>query len=211
MTRSNKNLPLGYSNAALGHVVSVVTCLEMLERPSSLPNAHLPDGITLDALNRSDLPAYRALFRKIGADWLWCSRLIMSDDELGAILNDNHCEIFVVRKDGEDIGLLELDFREPNMCELAFLGLDAGNTGKGLGRALLNKALALAWSRPIRRMWVHTCTFDHPSALGFYIRSGFKPYEVQVEVQPDPRLTGHLPLDAAPHVPIIRPASGTPT
>jgi GNAT superfamily N-acetyltransferase len=186
--------------------VSVVTCLEMLDRPSSLSNERLPNGITLDALHRPDIAAYRALFRKIGADWLWYSRLIMSDAELSAILNDDRCEIFVARKGGEDIGLLELDFREPNVCELAFLGLDTGNTGKSLGRALMNKALALAWSRPIGRMWVHTCTFDHPSALTFYIRSGFKPYVVQVEVQPDPRLTGHLPLDAAPHVPIIRPA-----
>ena len=97
MTHSNKQLPLGYSNVAPGHVVSVVTCLEMLERPSSLPNARLPNGITLDALHRPDIAAYRALFRKIGADWLWCSRLIMSDDELGAILNDDHYEIFVVR------------------------------------------------------------------------------------------------------------------
>ena len=207
MTRRNKNLPLGYSNAAAGHVVSVITCLEMLEKPTTVPAVRLPDGITLDTLHRSDLPAYRALFRKIGADWLWYSRLIMSDAELSAILNDDRYEIFVARKGGEDIGLLELDFSEPNVCELAFLGLNAANTGKGLGRALINKALALAWSHPIRRMWVHTCTFDHPTALGFYIRSGFKPYAVQVEVQPDPRLTGHLPLYAAPHVPIIRPAS----
>src|SRR5262249_50692348 len=60
MTRSNKNLPLGYSNAAPGHVVSVVTCLEMLEKPTTVPAVRLPDGITLDALHRSDLPAYRA-------------------------------------------------------------------------------------------------------------------------------------------------------
>jgi GNAT superfamily N-acetyltransferase len=205
--RSNKNLPLGYSNAAPGHVVSVITSLEMRERPSSLPNAHLPNGITLDALHRPDIAAYRALFRKIGEDWLWYSRLIMSDEELGAILNGDHYEIYVVRKDGEDIGLLELDFRRPAECELAFLGLVSDASGKGLGRALMNKALGLAWSHPIRRMWVHTCTFDHPSALGFYVRSGFRPYAVQVEVQPDPRLTGHLPLYAAPHVPIIRPAS----
>ncbi|HEY1447300.1 MAG TPA: hypothetical protein VGF33_02075, partial [Caulobacteraceae bacterium] len=62
-----------------------------------------------------------------------------------------------------------------------------------------------AWSRPIRRLWVHTCTFDHPSALGFYVRSGFAPYAFMVEVLPDPRLTGQLPPDAAPHVPLIRP------
>jgi GNAT superfamily N-acetyltransferase len=200
-------VPLGYSKVAPGHVVCVVTFLEMTTRPASLPEVVLPDGITLDALHRPDLAAYRTLFRKVGADWLWSSRLVMSDDELSAILNDARYKIFVVRRDGGDIGLLELDFRKPDECELSFLGLVAGATGKGHGRSLMNRALNLAWSRPIRRMWVHTCTIDHPSALGFYVRSGFKPYAVQVEVQPDPRLTGHLPLYAAPHVPIIRPAS----
>jgi GNAT superfamily N-acetyltransferase len=200
-------LRLGYSKVARGHVACVVTFLEMTTRPASVPEVVLPDGITLDALHRPDLAAYRTLFRKVGADWLWCSRLIISDEELGAILNDDHYEIFVVRNDGEDIGLLELDFRKPAECELAFFGLVSGASGKGLGRALMNMALELAWSHPIRRMLVRTCTFDHPSALGFYVRSGFRPYAVQVEVQPDPRLTGHLPLYAAPHVPIIRPDS----
>jgi hypothetical protein len=69
----------------------------------------------------------------------------------------------------------------------------------------MNSATELAWSKPIRRFWVHTCTFDHPSALSFYLRSGFTPYAFRVEVQADPRLTGALPLTAAPHVPLIPP------
>jgi GNAT superfamily N-acetyltransferase len=199
---NNPTVSLGYSEVAPGHIASVVTYLEMLIRPA-LKDAPLPDGVTLDPIDRPDLDAYRALFRKIGSDWLWCSRILMSDEELSAILKDERVEVFVIRDAGKDIGLLELDFREPGQCELAFLGLDAGTTGRGLGRAVMNRAIELAWSRSIRRFWVHTCTFDHPSALGFYIRSGFKPYAFQVEVQADPRLTGHLPVEAAPHVPII--------
>jgi hypothetical protein len=51
---------------------------------------------------------------------------------------------------------------------------------------------------------VHTCTLDHPAALGFYIRSGFRPFKRQLELSTDPRLDGTLPPDAAPGVPIIR-------
>ena len=68
-----------------------------------------------------------------------------------------------------------------------------------------DQALARAWAKPIRRFWVHTCTFDHPAALPFYVRSGFKPYALQIEVHPDPRLTGHLPRDVAPHIALIEP------
>jgi hypothetical protein len=66
------------------------------------------------------------------------------------------------------------------------------------------EAIVRAWARPIKRLWVHTCSFDHPSAAQFYVKSGFKPYQLMVEVHDDPRLKGFLPLSAAPHVPMIR-------
>jgi GNAT superfamily N-acetyltransferase len=203
MTSRNPTAPFGYSDVAPGHIASVVTCLEMRRKPPLKP-APLPPGVTLERVHRPGLEAYRALFRLVGSDWLWASRIAMSDEELGAVLDDEAVEVFVIRRDGRDIGIMELDFRESGQCELAFLGLDAANTGKGLGRAVINRAIDEAWSRPIRRLWVHTCTFDHPSALGFYVRSGFSPYAFMVEVLPDPRLSGQLPPDAAPHVPLIR-------
>jgi hypothetical protein len=67
----------------------------------------------------------------------------------------------------------------------------------------MSRAIERAWAHPIERLWVHTCTLDHPGALAFYVRSGFRPYRRQVEVADDPRLSGALPRNAAPHVPII--------
>jgi hypothetical protein len=61
----------------------------------------------------------------------------------------------------------------------------------------------LAWAEPIRRFWLHTCTFDHPSALAFYQRSGFTPFRRQVEITDDPRLDGICPRGAARHIPIV--------
>ena len=202
MSTAHPPIALGYSDVPPGHVASVVTCLEMRAKPQqeTLP---LPEGITLDPLVNVDLVAYRALFRKIGAKWLWFSRLYMADDKLRSLLNDPNIEAWVIRDGEAEIGMLELDFSEPGQCELVFLGLTEATTGKGLGRAIMSNATERAWAKRIERFWVHTCTFDHPSALNFYIRSGFVPYAFQVEVQADPRLTGHLPVDAAPHIPLI--------
>ena len=205
MTKPVSVLPLGYSSIEPGCVASVVTCLEMLERPAGKP-VSFPPGVVLAEFDRTNLTLYRALFRKVGQDWLWWSRLVMPDATLRTILDDPRVEVFVLRKDGEDVGLLELDFRDEGQCELAFFGLSAAAIGHGLGRSLMDAAAQRAWARPIRRFWVHTCSFDHPRALGFYVRAGFKPYAFQVEVQRDPRLTGHLPREAAPHVPLIDPA-----
>ena len=204
MSSKTSAIPAGYSDIPAGHIASVVTCLEMRQKPDTAPRA-LPEGFTLERYTGGSLDQYRTLFRKVGADWLWFSRLLMSDEKLTAVLSKTTLEIYVIRYQGEDVGLMELDFGVPGEAELVYLGLVSGTTGQGIGRAVMNAATERAWSKPIHRFWVHTCSFDHPSALSFYRRSGFVPYALQIEVQADPRLSGALPLTAAPHVPVIRP------
>ncbi|MDE2305501.1 MAG: GNAT family N-acetyltransferase, partial [Gammaproteobacteria bacterium] len=146
---------------------------------------------------------YRELFARIGTPWLWFSRLRMPPEELRAIITHPDVEIHAFAIDGRDEGLLELDFRESGECELAFFGVTAAAQGTGAGRLLMNRAIERAWARPIGRFWVHTCTLDHPAALGFYLRSGFRAYARRVEVADDPRLAGLAPREAAPQIPII--------
>jgi GNAT superfamily N-acetyltransferase len=196
-------LPDGYSGVAPGKLASVVTCLHMRSRPTLRP---APSRVAwqLTHVRKSDPEWYRTLFRRVGEEWLWFSRLVMPSGELQHLLADPQVEIHAFSLDGTEEGLLELDFREAGQCELAFFGLTARARGQGAGRWLMNRALELAWSRSIDRLWVHTCTLDHPAALGFYLRSGFVAYERRVEVADDPRLTGVAAPDALPDVPIIR-------
>ena len=91
-------------------------------------------------------------------------------------------EVHALAHEGRDEGLLEMDFREPGQCEIVSFGLTEKLVGTGAGRWLMNRAQEIAWSRPITRLWLHTCTLDHPSALAFYQRSGFRPFRRQVEV-----------------------------
>ncbi|MDB5488095.1 MAG: family N-acetyltransferase [Reyranella sp.] len=202
MSQTNPVLPPGYSAVPPGHVAAVVTSLEMSSRPPLRPAQPFPPGFALQPLERT-IEAYRKLYRAVGTDWLWFSRLVMPDDRLQALLDDPQVDFLVLRNDGRDVGILELDFRDAGTCELAFFGVAAEAVGTGVGRTLMNEAIALAWSRPITRFWVHTCTLDHPAALDFYRRSGFEPYAFQVEVFADPRLSGALPRDCSRHVPLL--------
>ena len=190
----------GYHRLAPGQLANVVTCLEMTGRP---PGVTAP-GLDLRRFQAEDTDAFRALFKRVGQNWMWFSRLFLAEEKLSAILADDNVESYAVIGNGEAVGLLELDFRAAGECELAFFGLIPEAIGGGLGRKLMNEAIARAWARPINRLWVHTCSFDHPGAFGFYLRSSFKPYAVMIEVHDDPRLTGHLPETAAPHVPLVR-------
>ncbi len=192
----------GYHPLPDGHLANVVTCLEMTEDPGLPPAAPQP-SFRLERMGAADTERFKGLFRAVGRDLMWFSRLIMPEDKLRAILGDPKVESLALVDETGDIGLLELDFREEGSCELSFFGLVPGVIGKGAGRWLMSQAIARAWARPIRRFWVHTCTYDSPQALPFYIRSGFRPYQIMVEVHPDPRLTGHLPRDASPQAPLI--------
>ena len=65
--------------------------------------------------------------------------------------------------------------------------------------------LMLAWRAGVERVWVHTCTLDHPKALDFYRAQGFEPYARAIETFADPRLAGLLPADVAPQIPLLGP------
>ena len=195
-------LPDGIHDVPAGKIAAVVTSLEMLARVPARPEPASP-LLQLRRVATVDHAWYRRLYSAVGADWLWYSRLRMSDTELAAIVSDPDVEIFALEQAGRETGLLELDFRRAGQCELGFLGLAPPAIGTGAGRWLMNRAVARAWSRPIARFWVHTCTLDHPDALDFYCRSGFRPVRRQIEIADDPRLTGVLPRNAALQVPIL--------
>lgn len=192
---------MSYDLVAAREIAAVVTFLEMHERPAgAVPSSPLRLRRIVDPA----LDEYRRLFRLVGQQWLWFSRLVMKDEALGAIVNDPRVEIYAVEDEsGGDAGLLELDFRSPGECELAFLGLVPQLAGRGHGRWLLAEALHLAWREQVGRVHVHTCTLDHPAALPAYLRAGFQPCRRALERFPDPRLLGVLPRDCAPQVPLL--------
>ena len=202
MTPANPPLPIGYSPLPPGHVANVATFLEMTSPPLTQPQIQA-DGLSIRQWRDPDLAAYRALFKMIGEPWLWQSRLFMPDAKLTSIFRNPDIEIYRLFRTEAVAGLLELDFTSPGECELSFFGLVPEEIGKGAGRFLMNEAIRRAWTRPIRRFWVHTCTFDHQDAPAFYVRSGFRAFRRQIELMDDPRLSGLMPRTAAPHVPLI--------
>lgn len=187
-----------------GKIAAVVTYLEM-HAPPERADTPPPDGVALRRVEDPEPEWFRDLFRRIGTDWLWFSRLRLDDQALAAIIRDPDVRLYAVTREGRDEGLLELDFRQEGECELSFLGLTPALVGTGAGRWLMSEATERAWARPIRRFWVHTCTLDHPNALGFYRRSGFSACKREIELLDDPRLTGLMPRDAAPDIPLIEP------
>jgi GNAT superfamily N-acetyltransferase len=160
-------------------------------------------GWALRRVVEPDLGWYRELYARVGGPYLWAWRLSVSDSALTDLLRDPLIETYVFRADDADEGLLELSFRTPGECEIVYFGVTEPFIGSGAARFMMNRALEIAWSRPIQRFWLHTCTLDHPRAVPFYLRSGFRPFKREIEIFNDPRTLGKLPREAAPDVPLF--------
>jgi GNAT superfamily N-acetyltransferase len=192
---------MSYEAVADGELAAVVTYLEMRSPPE-----HQIFSSEL-SLRRIDVPQpgdYRELFRRVGGPWLWFSRLVIDDAHLASIIQHPKVELDAVLDEAErEVGMIELDFREPRECELSFVGLIPELSGKGHGRWLLAEAVRRAWREGVDRVHVHTCSLDHPAALSAYRRAGFTPFRRAIERFPDPRLLGILPKEWAPQIPLL--------
>lgn len=194
----------GYTELPKGKLAALVTFLER-DLAAPIAPASLPEGMAFARLGAADTQRYRALYRAVGQDWLWFSRLQLSGRALSAIIGHEQVYALALMQDGQDIGLLELDFRERAAAYLAFFGLVPGVIGAGLGRVMMVEGLERARATGAGVIKVNTCTLDHPKALEFYIRSGFVATSRSVELFDDPRLAGVLPRDVARHIPLIEP------
>lgn len=190
-----------YIEVPAGKLASVITYLEMRTPPARTFTTTL--DLRLRRVHQVDPEWYRQLFRSIGEDWLWSTRLRLSDQELISILHGPATELFALEHSEKDCGLLELDRSRPPDVEISFLGLTRNMIGKGAGQFLLSEALKIAWSYRPARVTLHTCTMDHPHALLFYMKAGFVPYKRAVRITNDPRASGALPRTAAPQIPLI--------
>jgi len=166
-----------------------ITYLEMRKQPARGPARppRLTEKIALMSAERPTVGFYRYLYNAVGEPWRWYERNQLSDEQLAAIVQDELVEVCVLYYGGTPAGYAELDFRQKGEVELAYFGLIPDYIGLGLGQYLLDWAIDSAWSRQPERLWVNTCTLDHPAALPIYQKAGFVPYDQEAIRISDPR------------------------
>jgi GNAT superfamily N-acetyltransferase len=168
-------------------VTVVTTYLEMLQPPAALP-PEAPPHCRVEQVREPLVSFYRYLYDTVGGPWLWIDRRRMSDAELGVIIRDPGVEIYLLSVRGQPAGFCELDCRNPAEVELAYFGLIPEFIGRGLGPYLLRYAIDRAWRTQPQRVWVHTCSLDHPKALETYRRAGFAIYHPESATEEKPTL-----------------------
>jgi GNAT superfamily N-acetyltransferase len=155
---------------------SVITYLEMRSPPAQPPRPAPRPDLEIRRAWRPTVSFYRYLYAAVGEPWSWTDRRRLNDAALAAILNDPRVEVNVLWCGGVPAGFAELDRRAPPDIEIGYFGLMPEFIRQGLGGYLLDWAIDHAWRARLRRLWLHTCDLDHPRALDFYQRAGFRIY-----------------------------------
>jgi GNAT superfamily N-acetyltransferase len=168
---------LDYSRPAAGEAtdraVVMVVFMRMNSRPPA-PPVSLPAAVTL-APERLDVAAYRRLYNDVGTPWLWWLRRVMPDALLARHLANPAVAIHVLRINGEPAGFFETESTTWPDINLNYFGLRPNAIGLGLGKQMLNAAIASVFTGTpgLRGLTVNTCTADHPRALPNYLAAGF--------------------------------------
>jgi GNAT superfamily N-acetyltransferase len=152
---------------------AVRTYLEMTD-PAALDGAPAPDpGAVVERVDNAPPSLWRRLYTEVGRQYHWVDRLTWTDEEVTAYLADPALELWILRVDGELAGYVELRRHPDEAVEIAYFGLLPSFVGRGLGKFLLTRAVERAWARGAARVWLHTSSLDHASALPNYLARGF--------------------------------------
>lgn len=163
--------------------VAVTTTYLEMRSPEALRLARrVPDDLLLVRAGIPSPELNRALYTGVGGDCFWMDRLSWSWTQWMRWLERPEVETWVAHQSGTPAGYFELELQAPGNVEIVYFGVLPAFAGKGIGGYLLSQAAHRAWAmRPgIERVWVHTCTLDHPAALTNYLARGFTVFKEEV-------------------------------
>src|SRR4029077_17710504 len=153
----------------MAHVDVTTWSLEMRD-PAELKPARPP--ATPVSIERAEVPQpelNRFLYTAVGGEWYWLVWLPWTYERWMAWLDRPEVETWVARCAGSPAGYFELERQDGGDVEIAYFGLLPQYIGQGIGGHLLTSTIQRAWAlEGPRRVWVHTCSLDHPSALANY-------------------------------------------
>lgn len=166
--------------------------LEMLS-PDDLRLVRLSlPGLRIERM-RISLPEFnKFLHTLVGYDYRWGGRTDWGKDEWTAYASRDELQTWVAYIDGTPAGYCEMEKSPAGEVEIKSFGLLPAFIGQGLGGHLLTVAVELAWAPAedggmgATRVWLHTCTHDHPHALQNYLARGFRIQKTEIEPANDP-------------------------
>jgi GNAT superfamily N-acetyltransferase len=143
---------------------------ELIEKSGS-------EGLQIVEAEIKEFRFNRYLYTLVGEKWGWTDKLNFTDEQWREYAESENRRTWVAYSQGSIAGYFELDTDAESNVEISYFGLAPKFIGQGLGGYLLSSAIKIAWEQcHAKRVWVHTCTLDHPNALRNYQSRGMRVY-----------------------------------
>ena len=156
-------------------IISVKRNFLELKNINELIKKNKPEDNYSIEKTKPDFQLNKFFYKQIGKKYRWTDRLIWTDFQWSNYVSNKNLETYVIKNSDDLVGYFELIYHpEKNEIELAYLGLFEDYFGKGVGGYALTTAILKSFEKKIKRIWVHTCTLDHPNAIKNYLARGMK-------------------------------------
>ena len=136
------------------------------------------DNFFLKEADKDKFDLNKFFYKQIGKKHEWIDRLIWQDKNWMDYISDKNLKTFILQNKNDLVGYFELIFNG-NDCEIAYFGILEEYIGKGYGGFLLSEALRIGFKNS-KRIWVHTCSLDHPNAIENYKSRGMKIFKTEI-------------------------------
>jgi GNAT superfamily N-acetyltransferase len=155
----------------------IIYYLEMTDRANLRFSSRSHPEATIQCAELPIPEFNRFLYSAVGGEWHWHERLSWNYDRWMQWLDRPQQETWVAYVRSTPAGYVELERQPTGSVEIAYFGLLPQFIGQGLGGQLLGFGINRAWEMGAERVWVHTCSLDHPSALRNYQARGLRLYK----------------------------------
>ena len=136
------------------------------------------DRFSLKEANKDNFDLNKFFYKQIGKRHQWVDRLIWQDKDWLKYISNENLRTYIFKRENDLVGYFELIFNN-NDCEIAYFGILEEFIGKGYGGFLLSEALKIGFKKA-NRIWVHTCSLDHPNAIENYKSRGMKIFKTEI-------------------------------
>lgn len=131
------------------------------------------------------------LFQAVGEQHRWGGRGDWNRQQWSDLIDRDEFQTWVGYVEGTPAGYAELERQDDGSVRILCFGLLPDFIGRGLGSRLLSETVERAWAMGANRVWLRTCSHDHPHALPNYQARGFELVE-ETTSEPNPALTSIL-------------------
>jgi len=136
------------------------------------------DRFSLKEANKDNFDLNKFFYKQIGKRHQWVDRLIWQDKDWLKYISNENLRTYIFKIENDLVGYFELIFNNDD-CEIAYFGILEEFIGKGFGGFLLSEALKIGFKKA-NRIWVHTCSLDHPNAIENYKSRGMKIFKTEI-------------------------------